>query len=77
MVAASHLLSYVEEQGIVALFLDGERRPVDILFTDLLSATLRGGDIDDLSVCRPLVLLTSESHTCRTRVKLRESIVIP
>ena len=69
MMATSHLLTYVEQQGIVSLFRDVDRSLEDMTFTDFLLAALRRGDIHLFALSA--IRLTQEGDAMVARVELR------
>ena len=69
MMATSHLLPYVKQQGIVSLFRDVDGSFEDMTFTDFLLAALRRGDIHLFAL--PATRLAQESDSMVARVEFR------
>ena len=73
--AACHLLTYIEQQAIVALLGDGDGALEDMTFTNLALTAFCGGDIDNLFLTNASLFL--EGHALISWVEFCHAIVIP
>ena len=69
MMATSHLLPHVKQQGIVSLLSDVDGSFEDMTFTDFLLAALRRGDIHLFALSA--IRLAQEGDAMVARVELR------
>ena len=73
--AACHLLTHIEQQGVVACFGDVDLCFEDMPLADFLLATLGRGDIDLLALAFTSTL--RQLYTFFTGVELCQSVVVP
>ena len=73
--AACHLLTYIEQQAIVALLGDGDGALEDMTFTNLALTAFCGGDIDNLFLTSTILFLQGHALICG--VEFRHAIVVP
>ena len=76
IVAASHLLTDVKQQGVVASFLDVNSCLEEVSATHLATVSLCGGNVDDLGGTGSR-LAGCHRHTLAARVELHKAVVIP
>ena len=72
---AGHLLTDVEQQGVVTLFGNIDSGIIEIALTDLLTAALGGSDIHHLA--RALSTASCHCDTAVCGVEIDKSIVVP
>ena len=73
--AASHLLTHIEQQGIVACIGDVDGGFKDMTLAHFALAAFRRGDIYHFLFS--LALALGEAHALTTGVELRQSVVVP
>ena len=73
--ASCHLLTYIEQQGIVTFFSDGDGAFEDMTLTHLALTAFCGGDIDNLFFTSARLFLQGHALICW--VELRHTIVVP